>query len=102
MRRRTRADTNQKDIDKELRAAGASVLPLGDVGKGCPDRLVGYKGKNFLIETKNRDSLKKCSIAQRENLMRTPDQTKFHAEWKGQVATAFTPDEALRVIGVRK
>lgn len=99
MRRRTRADANQVSIDITLRALGASVLPLGDVGKGCPDRLVGFRGKNYLIETKNREREKTQSIAQRENLMRTPDQTRFHAEWHGQVAVAYTPEDAMQIIG---
>lgn len=101
MRYRTRSDANQKEIDKALRDAGASVLVLGNVGKGCPDRLVGFRGVNYLMETKNPASSKKYSIAARANLMRTPDQTKFHNEWRGgRVITVFTPGEALVAIGV--
>lgn len=103
MRYRTRADANQKGIDKALRSVGASVVSLGAVGGGCPDRLVGYKGQTFLIETKNREREKSQSIASRANLMRTPDQTKFHAAWQGQpVAIAYSPDDALRIIGAIK
>lgn len=100
MRYRTRSDANQKEIDEALRAVGASVVVLGNVGKGCPDRAVGYRGHTYLLETKNGARLKKYSIAQRENLMRTPDQDKFHAEWRGgPIAVVFTVDEALKAIG---
>lgn len=99
MRYRTRADANQKEIDKALRGIGATVVSLGNIGKGCGDILVGFRGTNFLIETKNRASENKYSIKQRENGMRTPDQTKFHAEWQGQIDTAYTIEDALRIIG---
>lgn len=100
MRFRTRVDANQKEIDIALRAVGASVVSLGDVGRGCPDRLVGFKGETYLIETKNRAREKSQSIASRANMMRTPDQTKFHATWRGRpIIVAYTSDEALKAIG---
>jgi Holliday junction resolvase len=103
MRYRTRVDANQKEVDIALRAAGASVVSLGDVGHGCPDRLVGYKGETYLIETKNRAREKSQSVAARANMMRTPDQTKFHESWRGRpVIVAYTPDEALRAIGASR
>ena len=100
MRYRTRVDANQREVDIALRAVGASVVSLGNVGRGCPDRLVGYRGETYLIETKNRAREKSQSIAARANMMRTPDQDKFHATWRGRpVIVAYTPDEALRAIG---
>lgn len=100
MRFRTRSDANQKDIDAALRSVGASVVSLGDVGRGCPDRLVGFNGETYLIETKNRAREKSQSVAARANMMRTPDQTKFHEQWRGRaVIVAYTADEALRAIG---
>lgn len=100
MRYRTRSDANQKAIDAALRKAGASVVVMGNVSKGCGDRLVGFRGVNYLIETKNRATEKHHSIASRENMMRTPAQTKFHLEWEGQIEVAYTPEEALKIIGV--
>lgn len=78
------------------------MLPLGNVGHGCPDRLVGFQGKNFLIEVKNREREKTQSIAQRKNKMRTPDQEKFYLSWQGQIETAYTSEDALRIIGAIK
>jgi len=40
-------------IVKRLKALGCSVLDLSDVGNGCLDILVGYKGRNFLFEIKS-------------------------------------------------
>lgn len=95
-----RSDKGQSEMDQALRAAGASVVPLGDVGKGCPDRLVGFRQKMFLIEAKSKSSQTHVSIAHRENHMLTPAQIKFHAEWQGPpIIIAYTPEEALRAIG---
>lgn len=100
MRYHTRSDANQKDIDAALRGVGASVVPLGDVGRGCPDRLVGYRGETYLIETKNKTQQGKYSEAQRANHMRTDAQTVFHQAWRGgPLIVAYTPDEALKAIG---
>ncbi len=103
MRFRTKSDLNQKAIDEALRAVGAFVACTGDVGKGFPDRVVGYKGNTFLLETKNRDREKSQSIKSRANFMRTPAQDKFHAEWCGSpIIIAYTIEEALRGIGAMK
>ena len=32
---------------------GATVLDLSQVGGGCPDILIGWRGRNILIEIKN-------------------------------------------------
>lgn len=94
MRFRTRTDANQKEIDKALRGVGASVLPLSNVGAGCPDRLVGYRGVNYLLEIKNRNG-----FAARKSEGRTPAQIEFHQKWEGQVFTVFNIEDALRAIG---
>lgn len=102
MRYRTRSDANQKAIDVALRAVGASVVALGNVGKGVPDRLVGYKGQTYLIETKNRDT-PFGTRAFRDNHKLSPDQIKFHAEWRGvPISIAYSPDDALRIVGAIK
>ena len=45
-----RVDINQKAIVEHLRAMGMSVFHLHEVGKGCPDLLVGINGQTYLIE----------------------------------------------------
>ena len=85
--RAARTDENQKTIVEFLRKHHMEVQHLHSVGKGCPDLLVGYKGVNVLLEIK-RDETKKL----------TPDQVIWHHNWRGQVATVATAEEALRVV----
>jgi len=87
MFRAARADENQKTIVEHLRKHHMEVQHLHSVGKGCPDLLVGYKGVNVLLEVK-RDKTKKL----------TPDQVIWHHNWRGQVATVATSEEAYNVI----
>jgi hypothetical protein len=47
-----RVDQNQAEIVQAMRDLGASVVDLHEVGKGCPDLLVGYRGFTVLIEIK--------------------------------------------------
>lgn len=75
-----------------LRRIGASVFSLHKVGQGCPDLLVGYRGRNWLIEIKNPDQVK-------SKRRLTPDEKEFHDSWRGQVAIVETVDEALAVLG---
>jgi len=67
-------DANQPRIVLYLRARGATVQILSAVGKGCPDLLVGWQGRNHLLEAK----------APKGKL--TPDQVLWHAQWQGSVA----------------
>ena len=87
MFRAARVDSNQSEVTKALRKIGASVQLLHSVGKGCPDMLVGYKGVNILLEIK-RDETKKL----------TPDQVIWHHNWRGQVATVATAEEAYNAV----
>ena len=52
MRRDAKVDQNQQEIITALRQIGASVYPLHFAGKGCPDLLVGFRGRNYLIFVK--------------------------------------------------
>jgi hypothetical protein len=86
-----RIDSNQPAIVEALRKLGATVLHLHTIGKGAPDIAVGYQGKNALIEIK--DGAKPPSARKL-----TPDEEKFHAEWRGQVAVIESVDEAIAFI----
>lgn len=92
MRRAARVDANQREIVEALRRVGATVQPLHTIGSGCPDILVGYRGTNILLELKDGDK-----PLSRRRL--TADEERWHAEWRGQVATADSVDEALQQIG---
>ncbi len=82
-----RVDSTQVQIVKELRRLGMEVEHLHMVGKGCPDILVGFKGKNVLLEIKKDEKSKL-----------TPDQVLWHRSWKGQVAVVTNVIDAVKVI----
>ena len=83
-----RVDANQAEIVDDLRKVGASVGLLHEVGHGCPDILVGFRGANYLIEIKTEQG--KLNHA----------QIHWQFAWQGQVGVAHTSEEALRIIGV--
>lgn len=88
---RGRIDANHGEIVKALRGVGASVQSLADLGKGAPDLLVGFRGRNWLFEVKD-GSLPPS----RQKL--TLDEKKWRNSWRGHYAVATSPDEALREI----
>ena len=87
MRRAAKVDANQTEIVDALRRVGASVQPLHMVGQGCPDLLVGYFDRNFLLE---------CKVGKGKL---TDDQKTWHGDWRGQAFIVRSPEEALAVIG---
>lgn len=86
-----KTDVNQKKIVQDLRRIGASVFVTSSVGKGFPDLVCGFRGKNFLLELKDGNKSKS-----RKKL--TDDETKFHLTWRGQVSTVETIDDILKII----
>ena len=52
MRKHGRKDGNQDEIGGALRQVGAFVQSLASIGNGCPDLLVAYHGRTFLVEVK--------------------------------------------------
>lgn len=93
MRYAAATDANQAEIVKVLRAVGCSVQILATVGKGCPDLLVGFRGRNLCLEVKDGS----LPPSHREL---TPHQRAWHASWAGQVAIVTSVDEALAAIGL--
>lgn len=96
IRRAARVDATQPDIVAELRRIGATVQPLHTVGNGCPDLLVGWCGRNYVLECKSDRARSKRT----GKIMRADEShDEWHSTWRGQVATVFTPVEALQAIG---
>lgn len=90
--RARKIDANQNAIVKSLRGIpGVTVKILSMVGEGCPDLLIGHKGKNYLIELK--DGSKPPSARKL-----TPDEIDFINKWKGHVAVCNSFDEILNLI----
>lgn len=91
MRRAARVDGNQTQIVDALRKAGCSVLSLASVGGGCPDLVVGVRGKNLLIEVKDGS---KCPS--KRSL--TPDELEFFEHWKGCAMIVESVAQALLAV----
>lgn len=91
MNRAKKVDANQPEIVAGLRQLGASVQILSAVGDGCPDILVGWHGKNVLLEIKDEEQM-----PSKRKL--TPDQEHWHMTWRGQVAVVKSLAEALTVL----
>lgn len=91
-----RVDANQAEIVADIRAIGAFVQHLHEVGDGCPDILVGWcrwgaKGRNYLFEIKT------------ESGKLNAEQVKWHARWiaaGGQIDVIRTSEEAFKIMGV--
>jgi hypothetical protein len=92
MRRAAKVDANQPAIVKALRAIGASVQPLHTIGQGCPDLLVGYRGRNVVLECKDEDQ-----PPSKRQL--TPDQREWIAGWRGgQVWVVHSVEQAIEAV----
>ena len=91
--RQARVDANQTAIVRSLRDAKATVQHLHAVGQGCPDILVGYRGKNYLMEIKDGSKVPSARAM-------TAPQIEWHNGWRGQVAVVTTVAEALAVLGI--
>jgi hypothetical protein len=91
--RRARVDDNHVEIVEALRGAGCSVQSLASVGKGVPDLLVGFRGRNTLLEVK--DGSKKPSARKL-----TPDEQVWQSKWSGQVVTVESVEQALKAVGL--
>jgi hypothetical protein len=93
MRIRGRIDGNQAQIVRALRQVGATVLSLADMGEGCPDLLVGFRGFNLLLEVKDGNSSP-------SDQRLTEDQKRWHAIWSGQVCVVRSAEEAVKAISI--
>jgi hypothetical protein len=91
MFRAAKTDANASEIDKALILRGATVAKTDSAGSGFPDRVIGFKGKNYLLEYKdgsNPPSKRRMNMAQEQ----------WHASWAGQVDVVKNPEEAVKVV----
>ena len=89
-----RTDANQTAMIEALRGIGAFVQSLAAIGCGCPDLLVGYRGKWMLIEAKNGEN-----IPSKRKL--TDDESRWHksAERGGaKIIIAESPEQAVLAV----
>lgn len=93
MRTAARIDANQPEIINALRKVGASVVSLSAVGRGVPDLMVGYMGRNHLLEVKDGS---KPPSAQKL----TPTQVEWHRDWRGSAVVVNSVEAAYAAIGI--
>ena len=71
MRLRGRTDANQKALRTHAEALGASFVSLANLGEGCSDAMLGWRGETFLVEFKT------------EKGYLTEQQRQFNRRWQG-------------------
>lgn len=87
-----RTDDNHAVVVEALRNAGAVVRSLAKVGDGCPDLLVGYRGRTLLMEVK--DGAKPPSARKL-----TDDEADFFRNWTGgPLRIVESPEQAVDVL----
>lgn len=86
--RAKKVDDNQRELVKAFRDLGATVLILSSVGSGCPDLLIGYRNKNFLVEIKDGKKWKSQTRL-------TIDEQEFFDTWNGQVVIIDSIDSLV-------
>ena len=92
MRRFARIDANQTAVITALRKLGCSVQSLASVGDGCPDILVGWRGRNFLMEVKDGEKAP-------SDRKLTAAEAHFLATWKGGPAVVVESEqEAINAV----
>lgn len=91
MRVRARKDSNHKEVVAMFRELGATVLDTAQLGSGAPDIIVGYNGKNVLVEIKDG------SLPPSKRKL-TEDEMQFHAMWKGHIVVINDLKEVIELI----
>lgn len=86
MRWAARTDSTQTAIVEALRDIGCEVAVTSRVGGGFPDLVASRAGDTVLIETKTKGG------------KLNPAQTKFHQRWRGRIGTAWTPEQAIKLV----
>ncbi len=84
--RKKKRDGNEGDLVRALELVGADVERL-DLANG-PDLLVGFRGRNWLLEVKNPDGRNRVES----------NQEQWHGRWRGQSAVVRSAMEAIEVI----
>jgi len=93
--RAARTDGNHAKLIKQMRQIGMSVHSTHAVHDGFPDVVCGYKGINYLFEIK--DPLQPPS---KRKL--TPDEIKFHDNWKGSSHVIETIEDVITIINQKQ
>ena len=90
-RRAAKVDANHAQIAADLRTIGASVVSTAGVADGFPDLVVGFRGRNWLMEIKDGSKPPRARKL-------TPDQERFAAAWRGHYVVVYSPSDAIRAV----
>jgi hypothetical protein len=98
MRLKPRTDSNQQEIVEALRKVGARVQILSQVGGGCPDLLIAFRGRWFVAEIKDG------RLPPSEKTLTRFESGWFEEFWEhsGPLRVIESVDEALRFVGAIK
>lgn len=91
MRRAARVDGNQVVIVQAARQLGATVQHLHTVGSGCPDLVLGFRGRNIFVEVKDP-----LQPPRKQKL--TPSEDRWHRTWGGEVHIVWTIEDLKQVL----
>jgi len=88
-----RTDDNHSDVVAEIRSAlhDATVFDASGAGRGFPDLVIGWRGRNYLFEIKDGDKAPSARGM-------TDAQKEFHLSWKGQVHIVHSAAEICATI----
>ena len=86
-------DANEAEITDALRSVGANVYQLDRP----VDLLVGFRGKNYLLEVK----LPLGPEGGKSHSKPNQSQVNFLRTWRGQRAVVRSPTEAIEAIGAK-
>ena len=92
MRTAAKVDANQASIANALRTIGAFVQLTHQLGDGCPDMFVAYRGRWYPLEVKDGDK-----PPSKQKL--TPAEVRWHRE-AGQQASTFVVNSEQAAIDV--
>jgi hypothetical protein len=87
MRRAARQDSNQPELVLALRKIGAKVYHV----RKPLDLLVGYRGRNILVEVKRPEKKGHADEF-------TKEEREFIDGWPGEIAICYTIDEAINAV----
>ena len=89
MRKHGRVDANQKPLVAHAQALGASWLDMSSLGDGKPDGILGYHGRDYLVEFKTAKG------------HLTKDQRMFQALWRGSEVHVVRTEADLEALLLR-
>lgn len=86
LRRYARRDSNEPALVKTIKHFGATWLSLSIVNG--PDGLIGWRGRNYLVEVKTVKGKHK------------PGQTVFAETWAGTIHVLRTENDVCELLGI--